>query len=306
MRGYDENAPAAAPFLGAVSVRPHHAALPITGRGEAVAPGADDSDVAGHMALSFRNITKAYPPGQSTAGLLALHDVSLDIPPGEFVCLVGPSGCGKSTLLNIAAGLLHTTGGEVTCNGAPIRGVNTGVGYLTQHSALLPWRTVEGNVAVPLELQGVRRAARRERVQAALKLVGLAHVARHYPSQLSGGMQRRLALARMLVYGPTILLMDEPFGALDAQLRMELQQELLRIWERDKRTVLFVTHDLEEAMMLGDRIVVLGAHPGRIIHEERIAFPRPRDLNILRLTEDFRTVGTRLWRMLEQRQGHAP
>ena len=252
------------------------------------------------VALSFRNVTKAYPPGQSTEGLLALHDVSLDIAAGEFVSLVGPSGCGKSTLLNIAAGLLKATAGTVRCEGHDITDVNIRVGYLTQHSALLPWRTVEANVAVPLELQGVRRAERRARVRDALQMVGLTRFARHYPSQLSGGMQRRLALARMLVYGPRTLLMDEPFGALDAQLRMELQQELLRIWEREMRTVLFVTHDLEEAMMLSDRIVVLGTHPGRIIHEERIAFPRPRTLTQLRLTEDFRRTGERLWALLEQ------
>jgi NitT/TauT family transport system ATP-binding protein len=164
---------------------------------------------------------------------------------------------------------------------------------------LLPWRTVEKNVALPLELGGTSRSVRASRVQDVLKLVGLENFAKHYPSQLSGGMQRRLALATMLVYHPPTLFMDEPFGALDAQRRMELQRELLRIWERDKKTVLFVTHDLEEAILLSDRIVVLGANPGRIIHEETIAFPRPRDQRRMRLTDEYRNLWHRLWQLLE-------
>jgi NitT/TauT family transport system ATP-binding protein len=250
-------------------------------------------------AFSFQQLTKAYPPVGAADGFLALYNVSLDVAPGEFVTLIGPSGCGKSTLLNIAAGLLRPTSGGVLCMGARIDGINTGVGYLTQHSNLLPWRTVERNVAVPLELAGISRAERRERVAAMLALVGLSQFSKHFPSQLSGGMQRRLALATMLVYEPPILLMDEPFGALDAQRRFELQQALLRIWERNTRTVLFVTHDLEEAILLSDRIVVMGNNPGRIIHEERITFERPRDPSHIRLTSEYRDVWNKLWRLLE-------
>jgi NitT/TauT family transport system ATP-binding protein len=252
-----------------------------------------------HAALSFQKLTKAYPPVGAAKGFLALYNVSLDVAPGEFVTLIGPSGCGKSTLLNIAAGLLRPTSGTVLCTGGRIEGINTGVGYLTQHSNLLPWRTVERNVAMPLELAGITRHLRNERVAAMLELVGLSQFAKHYPSQLSGGMQRRLALATMLVYEPPILLMDEPFGALDAQRRFELQQALLRIWERNTRTVLFVTHDLEEAILLSDRIVVMGTNPGRIIHEERIRFERPRDSGNVRLTDDYRNVWNKLWRLLE-------
>jgi NitT/TauT family transport system ATP-binding protein len=163
----------------------------------------------------------------------------------------------------------------------------------------LPWRTVERNAGIALELQGISKAKRVGRVEDVLKLVGLDRFAQHYPSQLSGGMQRRLALARMLVYEPEILLMDEPFGALDAQLRMELQRELLRIWERDTKTVLFVTHDLEEAILLSDRVVVLGISPGRIVHEEQIDFERPRNLDGLRLTDQYRQLWSRLWKFLQ-------
>jgi NitT/TauT family transport system ATP-binding protein len=255
--------------------------------------------VPARPAVSFKNVTKAFPPTGSAAGFLALYDVSLDVAPGEFVTLIGPSGCGKSTLLNIAAGLVQATTGSVQCDDRIVEGINSGVGYLTQHSNLLPWRTVEKNVALPLELGGTPRSERAERIREVLKLVGLENFAKHYPSQLSGGMQRRLALATMLVYHPPTLFMDEPFGALDAQRRMELQRELLRIWERDTKTVLFVTHDLEEAILLSDRIVVLGANPGRIIHEEQIAFPRPRDQRRMRLTDEYRNLWNRLWQLLE-------
>ena len=250
-------------------------------------------------AISFRSVTKAFPPTGGAAGFLALHDVSLDVAPGEFLTLIGPSGCGKSTLLNIAAGLLKATSGSVKCDGHVVSGINSGVGYLTQHSNLLPWRTVEKNVALPLELGGTPRGKRANLIRNVLELVGLESFAKHYPSQLSGGMQRRLALATMLVYRPQTLLMDEPFGALDAQRRMELQRELLRIWERDQTTVLFVTHDLEEAILLSDRIVVLGANPGRIIHDEKITFARPRDQRRMRLTDEYRNLWNRLWQLLE-------
>jgi sulfonate transport system ATP-binding protein len=252
-----------------------------------------------NVAISFSRATKAYPPGSNGNGLLAVYQVSLDIRKGEFVSLIGPSGCGKSTLLNIAAGLLHPTAGAVLCDGEPVSAINTKIGYLTQHSTLLPWRTVEKNVSVPLEIQGVPRAERRERIASILRLVGLSKFAHHYPAQLSGGMLRRLALARMLVYGPEILLMDEPFGALDAQLRTELQRELLRIWEHETKTVLFVTHDIEEAIVLSDRIVVLAANPGRVLHEESIDFARPRDIGRLRTTDGFHRVQDRLWTLLE-------
>jgi NitT/TauT family transport system ATP-binding protein len=268
------------------------------------------TDIHAHVvntpALSFRSLTKAYPPTASTKGFLALYGVSLDIAPGEFLTLIGPSGCGKSTLLNIAAGLLRPTSGQAFCEGTAVAGINTGVGYLTQHSNLLPWRTVERNVAIPLELAGVGKKQRIEKIEAVLAMVGLSQFAKHYPAQLSGGMQRRLALATMLVYEPSILLMDEPFGALDAQRRLELQQALLHIWENNARTVLFVTHDLEEAILLSDRIVVLGANPGRIVHEEKITFARPRDHASMRLSDEYRNVWNKLWRLLEpQMRGEA-
>jgi NitT/TauT family transport system ATP-binding protein len=230
---------------------------------------------------------------------VAVHGVSLSVEPGTFVTIIGPSGCGKSTLLNMAAGLMAPTTGTVAHRGTDITAVNPHVGYLTQQNNLLPWRTAEANVALALEIQGVKKAERTERVDRVLKLVGLDHVRKRYPSQLSGGMQKRVALARTLVYEPDGLLMDEPFGPLDAQLRLVLQQELLALWERDRKTIMFVTHDLEEAILLADRVVVFGGAPGTIIHVEEVNLPRPRDIVELRSNAEFAAIWERLWKLLE-------
>ena len=231
---------------------------------------------------------------------VAVQDIDLAIERGEFVCVIGPSGCGKSTLLNMAAGLMAPTTGQVSYQGEIVRAVNTDVGYVTQKDSLLPWRTVEGNVALPLELHKVPRSERPDRIKRILHQVGLSKFAGHYPSQLSGGMRKRVMLAQTWVYRPHTLLMDEPFGALDAQLRTNLQTDLLSTWEKDKATVVFVTHDLEEAILLADRVVVFGAAPGRIIHVEKINFERPRDLMEVRTTPEFVDVWKRLWGLLEE------
>lgn len=196
---------------------------------------------------------------------LLLDRFDLSVAPGEFVALLGPSGCGKSTILNLAAGLLAPLDGLVTFAGAPLRGVNQQVGYMTQGDTLLPWLTVARNVALPLSLRGVPRAERAERVERMLALVGLSAARDRWPVQLSGGMLRRALLARSLVYEPPLLLMDEPFAALDAQLREAMHAELLANVARTGTSVLFVTHDIGESLMLADRIVVLGGAPLRIM-----------------------------------------
>lgn len=229
----------------------------------------------------------------------AVKDINVSFGESRFVSIIGPSGCGKSTLLNMAAGLLRPTVGEVLHRGKRITGVNTSVGYITQQDHLLPWRSVEKNVGIALEVQGVSAAERKRRVDEVLKLVGLTGFEHSYPSQLSGGMRKRAALARVLIYGPDTLLMDEPFGALDAQLRLVMQRELLDLWERDKKTVLFVTHDLEEAILLADEVVVFGASPGTIIHVEKVGLERPRELTSLRSDPEFTRIWTRLWGLIE-------
>jgi NitT/TauT family transport system ATP-binding protein len=250
--------------------------------------------------LRFADVTKVFTAHNDHRPFLAVRDVELNVPQGRFVCLIGPSGSGKSTLLNMAAGLFQPTKGTVFHDDVPVRGVNTRVGYITQADNLLPWRTLEDNVAVGLEIRRLSRAERRRRVAETIELVGLKGFEKHYPSQLSGGMRKRATLARTLIYSPDTLLMDEPFGALDAMLKNTLQLELLRLWERDRKTVLFVTHDLDEAILLADQIVVFGTNPGRIIHVENVAFPRPRALADIRATREFTAVWERLWALIEE------
>lgn len=251
--------------------------------------------------VSYRGVGRIFTDGNKD--FIACSGVDLDIRRGEFVCIVGPSGSGKSTLLNMAAGLLKPSLGTVRYDGAEITSINHKVGYCTQRDNLLPWRTTQKNVELALELQGVPAAQRRTMATAALEKMQLAGKGARYPSQLSGGMLKRAALAQVLVYGPETLLMDEPFGALDAQLRMELQNDLVRICEDERKTVLFVTHDLEEAILLGDRVVVFGANPGRIIHIEDIQLERPRKLMSLRADPEFTRIWERLWHLLAPQIG---
>lgn len=250
-------------------------------------------------AISLRDVSRHFTSDKRESGLFtALSDVDLEVDAGTIVCLIGPSGCGKSTVLNMAAGLLPPSSGEVLYRNEPIKSINTSAGYITQKDNLLPWRLVERNVGLALELQGVPRAERSERVNEALETVGLGEFRRYYPAQLSGGMRKRATLARTFIYEPETMLMDEPFGALDAQMKVHLQSALLKLWERKRQTVLFVTHDLEEAIAVGDRVVVFGTKPGRIVHEEAIDIPRPRNIVELRSTPDFMSTVARLWRHL--------
>jgi NitT/TauT family transport system ATP-binding protein len=255
-------------------------------------PGAEPTKI------EFRDLRKAFRRGGAMVDVLG--PLSLQVRRGEFLALLGPSGCGKSTTLNMTAGLMRPSAGAVLFDGVPVTKVNTRVGYLTQRDTLLPWRSVAGNVAVPLEIQGCPAAERKARVRDALASVGLAEFAEQRPAELSGGMRRRVALARMLVSAPDTLLMDEPFGALDAQLKMVMHQQLLDVWQAERKTVLFVTHDLAEALILADRVVVLGARPGRVKAVFDVALGRPRDVFALQFEPSFVAMEKRLWDVMRE------
>lgn len=205
----------------------------------------------------------------------------------EFVTLFGPSGCGKSTLLNMVAGLLRPTTGHAYFDGQPVAGINTHIGYMTQDDTLLPWRTLRTNVAMPLRMRGVAKAEIAERVDFYLELLDLRHAADRYPAQLSGGMKRRGLLARSMIYEPQMLLMDEPFAAVDARLREDLHVEVRRAVEKSQQTVLFVTHDVAEAVLLSDRVLVLDGRPATVVAELDMPFGDQRDLDALRLSEEY-------------------
>ena len=212
--------------------------------------------------------------------IAALQDFNLDIREGEFFTLLGPSGCGKSTFLNVLAGLARKTGGSISIDGQPASGINREQGVVFQGYALFPWRTVLQNIEVGLEIRKIPKRERRETAEQFLHLVGLSGFGQRYPHELSGGMRQRVAIARSLAYSPSLLLMDEPFAALDAQTREILQSELLRIWEQHKTTIVFITHSLDEAIYLSDRIAVMTHRPGRIKSVLDIALPRPRPAEI--------------------------
>ena len=230
----------------------------------------------------------------------ALLPTDLAIARSEFIALVGPSGCGKSTILNMVAGLLTPSEGRLFYDGALVEGLNSRVGYMTQKDTLLPWRSAADNIAAPLELarHKTSRSERADRVKRMIELVGLKGFESHYPGELSGGMRRRVALARMLIYDPEVLLMDEPFGALDAQLKLVMHDEIRRIVEIGAKTVLFVTHDLGEAIALADRVVVFTGRPGRIKIVRDIDLPRPRDVFRIRFSDHFTRLHEELWDQL--------
>ena len=232
--------------------------------------------IDGHHGAQVRveTVSKRYP-GENGA-VHALDTASFDVSNGEFVCIVGPSGCGKTTLFRIIAGLEEATDGSVVLNGRRVDGPTSDMGVVFQEYHLFPWRTVRGNVAFGLEKSGVPAPERRERVEDLIELVGLDGFAESYPKELSGGMKQRVAIARALAVDPSLLLMDEPFGAVDAQTREMLQTELLEIWKRTGKTVLFVTHDVEEAVKLADRIVVMAKEPGRVKEIVEVDLSRPR------------------------------
>src|SRR6516162_717683 len=236
----------------------------------------------------------------SGADVAALSDVSLDIKPGRFVVLVGPSGCGKSTLLMMLAGLRQPTSGSILINGAPIREPDPDrVGVVFQEASLFPWLTAEENVEFPLALRCVAKAERRAKAEDALKLVGLEGFGKRHPHELSGGMKQRVSIARGLVQDPPVLLMDEPFAALDEQTRMTMGDELLRIWAATGKTVVFVTHSLTEAVYLADEVAVMSARPGRIVDHLQVPRPRPRTYEMLS-GDAFGTLRERIWRHIRK------
>jgi NitT/TauT family transport system ATP-binding protein len=248
-------------------------------------------------ALRFDGVTIAFATERGRH--VAVRDISFDVPAQGFVAVVGPSGCGKSTLLNVSSGLLPATLGSVEVFGNRVTGVDKGVGYITQDANLLPWMNVLDNVALPLKLAGVGRAEREQRAQAWIERVGLGGFERFFPMQLSGGMQKRCSIARTLVYGPGVILMDEPFGPLDAMTRIVLQQELLTLWERDRKAILFVTHDLAEAIALADTVVVMTQGPGRVKATIPIPLPRPRDVGAIHVTPGFAEIFSELWALFQ-------
>lgn len=239
--------------------------------------------------------------GSGTSAYTAVRGASLAVASGEFVAIVGPTGCGKSTLLNVVAGLLKPAAGEARVLGRAVSGVMASCGYLFQQDALMPWKTARDNVAVALEPQGVARVDAEQRAQAWLAKVGLGAFGDRYPHQLSGGQRKRVALAQMLIRDPQILLMDEPFGPLDAQTRALMGDLLLDLWSADRKAVLFVTHDLEEAIALADRVVVMSAGPAaHIVADRAIDLPRPREINEIRLDPKFHALQRALWNDLRE------
>jgi NitT/TauT family transport system ATP-binding protein len=253
-------------------------------------------------ALALENITCTFiSRDDRSQRYTALRDTTLVAAEGEFVCVVGPTGCGKSTLLNVAAGLLQPSSGSVKVGGEPLTGVNRRAGYLFQSDALMPWRSALDNVIVGLEFRGVAPAEAVERGNDWLKRVGLSGFGGRYPHQLSGGMRKRVSLAQTFILNPQILLMDEPFSALDVQTRQLMENELLELWSAERKSVVFITHDLEEAIALSDRVVVLSAGPDtHAIGEYKIDLERPRDVSEIRLTSRFMELHAQIWHTMKE------
>ena len=248
--------------------------------------------------IAVEAVGKTYGSGEHA--LAALVDVSFAVREGEFVTLVGPSGCGKSTLLQILAGLVPASTGRVLINGRPVTGPSPDtIGVMFQDAWLLPWKTAVENVEFPLALRGVTKSDRRARAQDALKLVGLDGFGKRHPHELSGGMKQRVSIARGLVQDPPVLLMDEPFAALDEQTRMTMGDELLRIWAATGKTVVFVTHSLTEAVYLADEVIVMSPRPGRIVDHLQVSLPRPRTYEMLS-GDTFSTLRDRIWRHIRK------
>jgi NitT/TauT family transport system ATP-binding protein len=258
----------------------------------------DLNGAAAPDAIVLRAATKRFPT--RTGGYTAIRDVDLTVRRGEFVALVGPTGCGKSTTLGLVSGLSAPTSGQVSVNGEPVRGIPEGLGYMFQTDAVMPWRTVVDNIAAGLRYRGTgRHEAREQAGQWALR-VGLGGFEHHHPHQLSGGMRKRVSLAQTLITGPTTMLMDEPFGALDVQTRGLMQDLLLELWSGSGAAVVFVTHDITEAVALADRVVVMTAGPATVKDIVPVELERPRKVEEIRLTEQFLVLYRRVWESLRE------
>lgn len=252
----------------------------------------EERSVSGNVKLQINKLRKVF--NTRNGEMIALNGVDLDIRENEFICVVGPSGCGKSTLLNIIAGLSEPTSGEVYCDGKLVKGTGTERGVVFQQYALFPWLTVKKNVMFGLELEGIKGKEAEDRAMKYIKMVQLEEFADHYPKELSGGMKQRVAIARAYAVNPSILLMDEPFGALDAQTRTQLQQELLETWEKERKTCFFITHDVDEAIILAQRVIIMSARPGRIKEIVEIDIPYPRDQET-KMSPRFLELKNHIW-----------
>ena len=253
--------------------------------------------------LAAEHVTKLFAIGRGEP-VVAIRDLSLEVAEGEFLCLLGASGCGKTTMLNMFAGFTQPTQGRVTLRSVPITRIEPRCGVVFQSYALFPWKTVQGNVEFGLRMQRVPAPERRTRAARFIELVHLQGFERHYPVELSGGMQQRVSLARVLAADPDVLLMDEPFAALDAMTRQVMQQELLRIQEASRKTVVFITHSIDEALILADRIVVMSARPGRVKAILPNTLPRPRHVSV-QLSSDYAALKATVWGLVEQEvMGH--
>ena len=258
-----------------------------------------EGSVPGSPVLQATRVSKVYVRPRTGDAVPALTDISLSVQSGEFVSIVGPSGCGKSTFLNIVDGLIEPTSGEIRVAGRVVSGPGHDRAMVFQDSSLLPWYSVARNIMFGLECQGVPVREARDRTQTFINMVGLRGFEQHYPHELSGGMQQRVNLARALAVDPQLLLMDEPFAALDPQTREMMQGELLRIWEAAEKTVLFITHAISEAIYLSDRVLVMSARPGEVIADIPIEIPRPRPL-AARRSDEMVAYERRIWEILEQ------
>ncbi|MGM4903439.1 ABC transporter ATP-binding protein [Tardiphaga sp. 866_E4_N2_1] len=248
--------------------------------------------------LRLDNVSKRFVTPERV--VTAVEDLTLNVEKGEFVTVVGPSGCGKSTILNMVSGLLPATEGQLTIDGKGLKGVTRDIGYVTQAPNLMNWRTLIDNVSFPLEIAGISRTERHSKARELINLVGLAGFENAYPDEMSGGMRQRANIVRTMIYEPKVILMDEPFGPLDAQTRTKLQDLILALWERKNMTIVFITHDLHEAICLGDRVVLLSSRPGRVARIEPVPLPRPRDVFRIHDSPEFRELYDKLWLELER------
>jgi NitT/TauT family transport system ATP-binding protein len=247
--------------------------------------------------LAARNVTKAFPTAKDQE-LVAVDNLSLEIREGELICLLGASGCGKTTILNMFAGFTQPTAGEVLLRGQPIVGIEPRCGMVFQSYALFPWKTVRGNVEFGMRMKGLSRAERTERAAAFIDMVSLRGFEDHYPAELSGGMQQRVTIARLLAADPEVLLMDEPFAALDAMTRQVMQEELLKIHEQSRKTIVFITHSIDEALILSSRLFVMSARPGRIKAVIPNTLPTPRHISV-QFSPEYGALKSTVWDLIE-------
>jgi len=249
--------------------------------------------------LAVKHLRKSFQSQRSEASIQVFEDISFEVHPSEFISIVGPSGCGKTTFLRILDGLIPHDDGDILLDGKSVIKPGPDKGFVFQESSLLPWRTVMDNVILGLELQGVASGEARKKAERYIALVGLAGFEQHYPHELSGGMQQRVNLARALIVDPQVLLMDEPFASLDAQTREIMQAELLKMWNQTKKTVIFVTHQIEEAIFLSDRVVVFSARPARIREIVKVDISRPRSLSVKR-SKEFLELADQVWNIIQE------